>query len=454
VSPSISCEEKEEEKPLTQKRVLHIFLPLTLNLGFVTLTVPFIQWALCLHRDPELVLSIFSFCFAVGIVNHSPIFCFNRVTASLLEQYSHFLKISRTVLLLAFFPSSFYLLVVYTDSGYQLLQWFFSAPLGKEPFIRDFFWTMVFAPFFIANRAALEGLCIQSKETHYVGESTFIRLFVSLNVCYILGRFSALSVGYLGGITFMSGIMAESVWLAWRCRPLVQRLKNTPPLNPPKNLTTSSILSSWGQIYLSALAWTLSYPLTNRLIIEGSVDKVRQEAELAGFGVFRSLILTLGGPVYALSNTTLALYRNADDLRVLRRFGITFASLVSLLSLPFFFSAFQKGILQHLFNLEAFTLQLTYLSLFLIPFYPWLTVFRSLSEGRLLKLRFFRIFFFTSPLRLLTIYLTGISLRWLFPNISGVFQGGCCLCAGALMDWILISTCSWFKAKEEPPSTS
>lgn len=439
-----------EFPPLTQKEVLRVFLPLTLNLGFITISIPFIHWALSLYRDSELVLSIFSFCFAVCIVNHSVVLGCSRVVASLLDSYANYKRLRLFTFSLALIPFSIYVILSFTSLGLEGLRWIFRLPEGNEQHVQNFFKMMILAPFCVANRLFLEGICIKAKYTRPVGESTLIRLIFSVLLCYILGKYTNLSVGYLGGITLAGGILTEAIWIFSRTRKLIPSVpfSESAPL-----LSFKTILSSWFPLYLSSLAWTISYPLINRLIIENnSNDKNLLEAELAGFGVLRSLLLTIAGPVYAVTNTTLSIYRQPEDLKIIRRFGIRFCLFISIFSSLFFIPSFRTLILQSVFHLTPFTIGISILGVSSIPFYPWFTIFRSLDEGRLLKLKFFRIFLATSFFRLLTIYLAGklcIGLQW---PISGVTLGGICLFVGATSDWFIISFCAYYFRHRALPS--
>lgn len=394
------------------------------------------QWALSFYRDSEFILSIFSYCFAVCIVNHSVLLGWSRVIASLSDGASGYDHLRKIAFCFSFVPMSIYAFLAFTELGIKTLGSLCEIPQGKEVFIQNFFAMMVVGPIFTVNRVVLEGLCIQSKETYWVGEATLVRLVFSMLLCFGLGRYTSLSEGYLGGITLVGGIIAESVCLGWKSRHLVQRLspvRNAPPLTLP------SILKSWFPLYLSSLSWTLSYPIINRIIIENNTNPLLLDSELAGFGVLRSLVLTIGGPVYALTNATLSLYRNTHDLRAIRSFGIFFCTCVSALSMFFLFPFFQHWILQSIFHLDVLTIALSSFSLCLIPLYPWFTVFRSLSEGKLIKLRSFRIFVVTSSFRVLSVYATGELYQWSQYSWSGVTLGTLCLFVAAGSDWLWLS---------------
>lgn len=217
-----------QDHRLTWKAFNQFYTPLALTSFLVLVSQPMGSAALSRMPDPLSSLAVWPVLVSFIFLFRGLGFAYNEVVVSMLkDKQVSFADLRHFAFLLSLALSVFLSILAMTP----LSRFYFNQVAGLEPSLAALavpaFGLCVLWPVLSVYSNLYQGVIVYAGQTRYVSESVMISLVITavlLVIGVMLGSYSGLMIGVTA---FISGNMAQLVWLLWRSHTIRTRLSQS-----------------------------------------------------------------------------------------------------------------------------------------------------------------------------------------------------------------------------------
>jgi hypothetical protein len=353
---------------LTLRDTAWFFLPLVLNVQFMSVSHSIINAGLARLDDAITALAAFSVAMVLHLFIASPSYQNHTITITMVRGRRSFNGTLIFVLLMASYVSIMLTLVAYTPVGefilYRLLGVNHEVGEGARSVLR----LLVFLPFATGLRGLFQGMVIRARRTGLVSFATGIRIITLLGYLWLgLRWFSGPQVA---AFALLCCVITETLLVglfAWRVRL---------PATGEDEKSFPQILR-----YALPLAYSSGLQQAVPLLINAIISRLPDGTlALAAFGVVRGFLFLLAGPMRNLQQAYLTLIRAPEDYTVLVRFFNQVSLGMALIMLAVAWPLNQL-VLGSVMGLDSAMCSYITWPLTLCAFFPWLYGAANLLRG-------------------------------------------------------------------------
>jgi hypothetical protein len=307
-------------KVLSQREVAAFFFPLLLNVQMMTVSHTLINAALARQREFIIALAAYSVAWSIQQFFGSTNYQNHLLAVAVVHGKRSFYNALVYVLIQGITVSALVAFIAFGPAGPAVL----NGLMGLEGEVSSqalaTLGIIFINPLFVGVRAFFQGIVIRARRNILVTTATVVRIF-SL-VIFLLILAPRMSGAPLGAAALLGCVIVETIlmaFFAWRC-------------GLPEDGKEEK---SMGEIVRFALPLSISSSLQMSvfLVINAILGRLADSAlALASFGVLRSLILLIGGPMRNLQHAYLTLVHSAQDYRVLLLFWLRTSAAMVLLT--------------------------------------------------------------------------------------------------------------------------
>lgn len=402
----------------TWREILVFYLPLSLNVGVITLTMPFLNLGVSRAAEPEVALAAFGAGFSLTIMYNTFIYTSLKLYNAHLTDRESFWKILRVYLALAGAGSLLFAVVGLTAIGEHLFSSLFGIRPETAAHAKDWMLWCAPVPVLVAVRCAFQGVTTVYRNTLNTALGTLVRMGAVLMAVTALITFFPHRPGMAAGAAFSLSMGLETAFLLVRTRKMRRFSTPTAVSACDYRLTTRYILRFSMPLWVSSLAWAGSFPVINYFI--GQAPEA--EAGLAGFSILRSLTVLLNSPLHSLV-TVVLIMGNAASITRVKGMGICIAGLMTAASAALGFPAVHGPVLAGMFNLSGQALAQAGSALGFFLVFPVFLLVRFYYDGLFMRRKDTTVIGLAGGLRAGILLVSGtLALRW-FPGAGGVALG-------------------------------
>lgn len=418
---SIEGAQPQIAAPVTQKRILFLWLPLAASWLLMALETPYLNAALARLSEAERMIAAFGLVASLSITIESPVISLLATSTALARSRQNYQQLRRFTLHLMLGTTLIHFLLAWTGlfnvvvAGWMHVPQDLLAPvqLGLKLMLP---WSAA-----IAWRRFKQGVMIRYGQSRYVGQGTLVRLLFSAGTGTLLAVLTGAAGVAVGSLALSAGVLAEATYAHWVARPLVARqfVDSNPGKDAP-DLGYAELVGFHWPLAASNLLFLFIQPLIAAALARGP----RPEVALAAWPVLNGLLFITRSPEMALPETTIALQEEPGSEVALKRFTLglglaasAFLGLVSFTPLADFYFQRLIGVNAELTAIAAGGAALALLM-------PLAMAFVSLNRGLLTARRI------TRPMALAMLMELGVlaALLWLgiargWPGVSVAAAG-------------------------------
>lgn len=313
------------QSQLSQRKIYQTWWPLAASWLLMGLELPILSAAVARLADPEIHLAAYGgVVFPVALLIESPIIMLLAASTALSKDWPSYLKLRRFMAISGFALTTLHALVAFTPLYDWLVIPAFNPPQEIVEPARLGLMIMTPWTWSIAYRRFQQGLLIRFGRSRIVTQGTMVRLLIiigGLGIGYAMHRVAGIAVATSA---IASAVVAEAVYIGWRKRTVMHRLKAAPRVNPP--LTTRAFGRFYLPLALTELLGLLTFPLST-----AAISRMPQPLEsLAVWPVLSGLLFLITSIGIAYNEVVVALLDEAGSVRALRRFAWTLAAAMTL----------------------------------------------------------------------------------------------------------------------------
>ena len=304
---------------LTQRHIFYFWLPLAASWALMVLQGTIIQGAIARLPDAELMLAASGIVISLAVTIESPVIMLLATSTALATSAQSYRILRQFVLHLTVALTLIAAAIAFIDPVYNgLVPGLMGIPdhiaQAAQPALKVMtFWTAA-----IGWRRFYQGILIRHNRTRQVGYGTVVRLSAIGLTAISLSALSQLPGVMVAGFAWMSGVLAEMVFVYFAARPVV-----TKHLTGPDNSLTQSPLT-YRQVvrYHAPLAATSLLALLAQPMIGAGLARMDSpQANLAAWTVIFTILLFFRSFAFALPETVIALLKSPPNFLPLRKFS-------------------------------------------------------------------------------------------------------------------------------------
>ena len=258
----------KQNKKLTSKKIFRFWSPLAATWLMMSMEGPFIAAIIARLAEPKYNLAAYGVAFSFALIIEAPVIMImsastalvkDKLTFSRLRNFTYFVNIVITLLMIIFLIPS-----IFNFVAYNLIE------LPKKVADLTYIATILLLPWpgAIGYRRFFQGILIRHNQTRRVAYGTIVRLtMMSLTalVLYLNYNFDGVIVG---ASALSIGVIAEAI--ASRLMS-INILKNIKEKNSYKNLTYKEIITFYYPLALTSILGLGVYPLVTFFIGQSSM---------------------------------------------------------------------------------------------------------------------------------------------------------------------------------------
>ena len=364
---------------LTQRKIARFWLPLAAMWLLMALEQPMLSAVIARMPDPTLNLAAYGLTFSLALIVESPVIMFLTLGTALAKDRQSYRLLMRFTHIMAWGLTALHLLVGLTPLYTWILTDLVGAPLAAIEPSRVAFLLMTPWAGAIAYRRMWQGVLIRFGRTGTVAVTTAVRL-----VATTLAALAGMALGYTSGantasIAISVGVVAGAAvaYVYVRATERNDLSTDDPALQP---LTWPKLL----QFYVP-LAMTSFINLAGQPIISLGLSRGPLPLEsLAVWPVINSLLFLLRSTGVALQEVVVALLRDGETYRELRRFSHRLAAGLTALAAIVVLTPLSAIWFESLAGLPANLVDVARVPAALLVLVPALTVLTSWQRGVLI----------------------------------------------------------------------
>lgn len=318
---------------LTQRRILHYWLPLAASWLLMSLEGPYINGAMARLSEAERMIAAFGIAFAISLVIESPVISLLPTSTAQARSRQSYLTLRRFTIHLMILTTLIHILVGFTPLFDLIVVDWMGVPNSLIAPTRLGLQLMIFWSGAIAWRRFIQGILIRHGKTQYVGQGTVIRLLSAAGTATILARAGQLPGVAVAALSLEAGVITEALFATIVARKTIQE-KFSPNIPQPETppLSYAGLLKFHWPLAASNLIFLAARPLVSAALARG----LNPIDDLAAWPVLSGLLFLTRAPAIALPEVVIALFREGKDKPALMAFstrvGVGLTMLLGLIS--------------------------------------------------------------------------------------------------------------------------
>ena len=312
---------------LTQRKITRFWLPLAAMWILMALEQPMLSAVIARLPEAKLNLAAYGLTFSMALIIESPVIMFLTMGTALAKDRQSYRMLLRFTHIMAWGLTALHLLVGLTP----LYAWILGSLVGAPPEViepsRIAFLLMTPWAGAIAYRRMWQGVLIRYGRPGTVAYTTAIRL-VATGTTALAGLLSGATSGAnVAAISVSVGVLAgmAAAYLFVRSTTREHLTNDDPTLEP---LTWSRLLNFYVPLAMTSFIVLAGQPIISLGLSRGS----RALESLAVWPVVNGLLFLLRSTGVALQEVVVALLKDGETYRALRRFSYTLAGALTLLT--------------------------------------------------------------------------------------------------------------------------
>jgi len=303
---------------LTQRKIFWFWLPLAASWALMVLQGTIIQGAIARLPHAELMLAASGIVISLAVTIESPVIMLLATSTALASSAQAYRVLHRFVLHLTVGLTLVAVAIAFVNPVYNwLVPGLMGIPdniaLAAQPALK----VMVFWTAAIGWRRFYQGILIRYNRTRQVGYGTVVRLIAIGLTAIGLSTRSQLPGVMVAGFAWMSGVLAEMIYVYFATRPVVAKHLSGPDTPTQSPLTYRQVVRYHAPLAATSLLALLAQPL----IGAGLARMESPQANLAAWTVIFTILLFFRSFAFALPETIIALLKTPSDFLPLRKFS-------------------------------------------------------------------------------------------------------------------------------------
>lgn len=379
---AVGAQPRASREDLTPKRLLRLFLPLSLSDVIMILSGPILTMGLARLANPETSLAAYSVTQNVAILLESPIIMLLHASTALTRYRGLFRPLRRFMVLANLAVTAAYLAIAFTPVYYVLFRDILGQPETVVSAARPAFQLMLLWPAAIGWRRFYQGVIINRRQTDRIALAGFARLG-SLAVVTYAGVVLRAPGAVLAALALVVSVIVEAAAVTLFAKASGEReATEEPPAWVPRTVRRIA-LWYWPLATTQILVWAV------RPFINGGIARtVEPEIGLAAWPVAWATVMMVANSVRAVQQLTLSLLTGRQQYLVLRRFvwgvGLAASGILALLAFTPLGSGYMEWVLGLRGALEDVA-QAALPALRLAVLYPLLLAEQNWLQGLLIR---------------------------------------------------------------------
>ncbi len=310
---------------MKQKRILLFWLPLFASWLLMSSESPIVSAIINRLPNEVVMLAAQGIVLSLAIFIESPIINLLATGTTMVRDYHSYRMVRRFTIHWLIILTIVSILVAFTPLFDLVVVRWLQAPPDVAVWVRPGLQIMIFWSAAIGWRRFLQGVLIRYDRTRYIAYGTAVRIITTAATGIGLALWSNWAGAIIGPTALMAGVIAESLMASWSIRPLLQaELRPDGPKAAGEPLTYAALF--WFHL---PLIGTSALVLIAQPIIASSLARLPNPTQtLAAWPIVFQLMHMLRSPGMALPEATIALLDEADSFKALRRFSLTVATII------------------------------------------------------------------------------------------------------------------------------
>lgn len=317
--PKSAPNPKLEPRSLSVGYLTRFSLPLALTFLMMSGAAPLVSNGITWAHGSEgesLHLSAFLMTFALSVFCYSPVFTARNVANRTIIDRPSLYAFARFYLLWGTIGSGLILLLaLHRPSTSFVLEKLLSAPPRTVDLVRSGMLVFTPIPILIALRGMGQGCHITNGQTTYVGIGTLLRFTTMAVFIFGYAVHHSLSGPVLGGLTYLFGISAETVFVLFTLRGKTQWTQRY-AITPPLAITDFFLLA--GPLLLATVLQQILNPILIYLINISNAPAVNG----ATFNLVRDTVWILVSIMMTIQSSVISFATSWENFRLILRFAI------------------------------------------------------------------------------------------------------------------------------------
>ena len=303
-------------EPLTQRRILRLWLPLAAMWLLMSLEQPTLSAVIARLPEPKLNLAAYGLTFSMALIVESPVIMFLTLGTALARSRQAYRRLMRFTHIMAWGLSGFHLLLGLSP----LYAWILAEVVGAPPQViepsRIAFLLMTPWTAAIAYRRMWQGVMIRYGRTSPLFVSTAIRLVTTAAVALAGLASGVLPGASVAGLAISAGVLADAAAAGLLVRPVLRQHLAVD--------RTGDFILQWPYLlrFYTPLAMTSLINLAAQPIVSLGLSRGPLPLEsLAVWPVVSGLTFLLRSGGVAMQEVVVALLADQRSYQALRRFS-------------------------------------------------------------------------------------------------------------------------------------
>lgn len=305
---------------MRQIDILRFWFPLFASWLLMMAEGPLISAAVNRQPDEVVMLASLGIVISLSVLVESPVINVLATATALVHDRGSYLQVRRFTLHTMIVLTGASSLLAFTPLFDLVVVDAMAVPAEVVRWVRPGLRMMVPWSAAIGWRRFLQGVMIHFGRTRQVAWGTAIRMTTVVASISGMLLWGGLPGVYLGAVTYMSGVMAEAVYVTIAARPVVRSLKPAAGDGAP---------SSYGDVlsYHLPLAGTAFLTLFMQPMVSFALARLDHPTlSLAAWPVIIYLLLLMRASALSLPEAVIALGKGEENQRALRRFSLSLAA--------------------------------------------------------------------------------------------------------------------------------
>jgi hypothetical protein len=329
---NIAAESTDTRSPITQKRILLLWLPLAASWLLMALESPYINAALARLGDAERMIAAFGLAMSLSITIESPVISLLATTTALARSRQNYLMLRRFTLHLMIATTLLQFLVAWTPLFDVVVKDLLGVPETLHAPVRLGLQLMLPWSAAIAWRRFRQGILIRFGHSSKVGRGTVLRLVSSAGTATAVALFTEAPGIVVGALALSLGVIAEAIYAHRTSAALVAEKFGADVNSSQAELGYRQLVNFHWPLATSNLLFLFTQPIVAAALARGPQPILN----LAAWPVLNGLLFMTRAPEMALPEVTIAISEEKNSFAAMRRFslvvGVVASSLLALVS--------------------------------------------------------------------------------------------------------------------------
>ncbi len=366
---------------MRQKDVFWFWLPLFASWLLMTMEGPFVTATINRLPNEVIMLAAMGIVVSLSVTIESPIINLLATSTALVKDRASFLQVRRFNVHWMIFLTAVTFLIAFTPVFDFVVVRLLGTPAEIAVWVQPGLKILLFWSAAIAWRRFLQGVLIHFNQPKKVAWGSVLRLISSAGTAVILGVWSGLPGVIIGATALMMGVLAEAIYATVAVRPLL-KTELSPTAAPAAGDPLTYRELFWFHL---PLAGTSVLILFTQPLVTSSLARLQNPTlSLAAWPVLFQIMLMARAAAFALPEVIIALTKNKESYRPLRRFSFNLAFLITGVMLLFTVTPISTFYIFVVQDMTGPVGSLVKLALIFFLFFPALTVIDMWLRGVLI----------------------------------------------------------------------